>query len=82
MGIYTSEGRFRGMGNKAKLSIEGMHCDACVRRVTNALNGVEGVRVESVEVGSANVVFDAAIVAPEQIAAAVDRIGFTAHIER
>jgi len=37
------------MRNKAKLSIEGMHCDACVRRVTNALNGVEGVRVESVE---------------------------------
>jgi len=27
-------------------------------------------------------VFDAATVAPEQIAAAVDRIGFTAHIER
>jgi len=70
------------MGNKAKLSIEGMHCDACVRRVTNALNDVEGVRVESVEVGSANVVFDAATVVPEQIAAAVDRIGFTAHIER
>jgi copper chaperone/Cu+-exporting ATPase len=70
------------MENKAKLSIEGMHCDACARRVTNALNGVEGVRVESVEIGSANVAFDAATVAPEQIAAAVDRIGFTAHIER
>jgi copper chaperone len=70
------------MGNKAKLSIEGMHCDACVRRVTNALNGVEGVRVESVEVDSANVVFDAATVAPEQIAAVVNRIGFTAYIER
>jgi copper chaperone CopZ len=70
------------MENKAQLSIEGMHCDACARRVTNALNGVEGVRVESVEVGSANVAFDAATVALEQIAAAVDRIGFTAHIER
>jgi copper chaperone len=70
------------MENKAKLSIEGMHCDACARRVTKALNGVEGVRVESVEVGSASVAFDAATVAPEQIVAAVDRIGFTAHIER
>lgn len=70
------------MENKAKLSIEGMHCDVCTRRVMNVLNGVEGVRVESVEVGSANVVFDAATIAPEQIAAAVDRIGFTAHIER
>ena len=70
------------MENKAKLSIEGMHCDACARRVKNALNAVEGVRVESVEVGSANVAFDAAIVAPEKIAEVVDRIGFTAHIER
>ncbi len=70
------------MENKAKLSIEGMHCDACARRVTKALSGVEGVRVESVEVGSASVAFDAATVAPEQIVAAVDRIGFTAHIER
>jgi copper chaperone len=70
------------MENKAKLSIEGMHCDACTRRVMNVLNGAEGVRVESVEVGFANVVFDAATIAPEQIAAAVDRIGFTAHIER
>jgi copper chaperone CopZ len=70
------------MENKAKVSIVGMHCHACTRRVRNALNGVEGVRVESVEVGSANVVFDAATIAPEQIAAAVGRIGFTAHIER
>ena len=70
------------MENRAKLSIEGMHCDACVRRVTNALNGVEGVRVESVEVGSANVAFDGATIAPEQIVAAVNRIGFTAHIGR
>jgi copper chaperone len=70
------------MENKAKLSIEGMHCDACARRVTNALNGVEGVRAESVEIGSASIAFDAATVAPEQIVAAVDRIGFTAHIER
>ena len=69
------------MENKARLSIDGMHCDACVRRVTNALKGVEGVRVESVEVGSANVAFDAAIVDPEQIAAAVDQIGFATHIE-
>jgi copper chaperone len=69
------------MENKARLSIDGMHCDACARRVTNALNRVEGVRVESVEVGSANVAFDAAIVDPEQIAAAVDQIGFATHIE-
>lgn len=70
------------MENTLKLKIDGMHCEACVRRVTNALNGVDGVRVESVEVGSARVAFDNAAAAPEQIAAAVDHIGFTAHIER
>jgi len=70
------------MENKITLSIEGMHCEACVRRVTNALNTVAGVRVDSVEVGSAKVAFDTATAAPEQIAAAVDSIGFTAHIER
>ncbi len=65
---------------KIGLSVEGMHCGACVRRVTNALAGVEGVRVDSVEVGSARVDFDPATVTPERIAEAVNKIGFTAHI--
>ena len=69
------------MENKIKLAIEGMHCGACVRRVTNALNSIEGVRVNSVEVGSANVAFNPDIVEPEQIAAAVDGIGFTARVQ-
>ena len=66
------------MENTLQLSIEGMHCEACVRRVTNALSGVEGVQVESVEVGAAKVTFDNDRTSPAQIAAAVDRIGFTA----
>jgi copper chaperone len=69
------------MENNIQLSIEGMHCGACVRRVTNVLSGVEGVRVDSVEVGSAKLGFDPAAVTPEQIAAAVDHIGFKARIE-
>jgi copper chaperone CopZ len=36
-----------------KLSIEGMHCDACVRRVRKALESVEGIQVEDVKIGSA-----------------------------
>lgn len=78
---YTAKEDFPSMEN-IKLAIDGMHCDACVRRVTNALSGVQGVRVDSVEVGSASVGFDPAAVAPEQIAAAVDKIGFKAHVER
>jgi copper chaperone len=65
-----------------RLVIEGMHCDACVRRVTNALNGVEGIDVNSVEVGSASVAFDPGVVATEKITAAVDGIGFKSQVER
>ncbi len=70
------------MENTIKLSIKGMHCGACERRVTTALAGVDGVRVESVEVGSAKVKFDAAKSTAEAITAAVERIGFTAQVDR
>ncbi|WP_035349061.1 heavy-metal-associated domain-containing protein [Edaphobacter aggregans] len=66
---------------KTSLLIEGMHCEACVRRVTNALNSVEGVRADSVKVGSATVTFNPTTAKPEQIAAVVDGIGFTARVE-
>ena len=69
------------MENVVKLSIEGMHCDGCVRRVTNALAAIEGAHVESVQVGSATVGIVSGRVTPEQIVSAVDRIGFTAHLE-
>ncbi len=41
------------------VAIEGMHCQACVRRVEKAVAGVEGARPETVEVGSAVVATDA-----------------------
>jgi copper chaperone CopZ len=69
------------MENTLNLAIEGMHCGACVRRVTSALQGVDGVTVESVEVGSAKVVFDAAATSAPEIAAALDRSGFPARVQ-
>lgn len=66
------------MENKLHLSIEGMHCGACVRRVSNALTGLDGVQVNQVEVGSAEVKYDGKRVSREEIVASVDRIGFTA----
>jgi copper chaperone len=36
-----------------KLAIEGMHCQACVKRVQKALEKVEGADVQSVDIGSA-----------------------------
>ncbi|MBI5084822.1 MAG: heavy-metal-associated domain-containing protein [Acidobacteria bacterium] len=60
------------------LAIEGMHCGACVNRVTNALQQVDGVQVQRVEVGSAEVTYDPGKTAPAAIAGAVNRIGFKA----
>lgn len=63
------------------LKIEGMHCEACVRRVTAALKQVEGVQVENVAVGSARLFYDGALVQPESISNAVNRIGFKVKVE-
>jgi copper chaperone len=41
-----------------KISIEGMHCQACVRRVEKALAAVDSAKVENVEIGSASVAAD------------------------
>ena len=68
------------MRNVLTLSIEGMHCEGCVRRVTAALQGVKGVEVVSVEVGSARTTFDPNQASAEEIAAAVNGIGFSAHV--
>jgi copper chaperone len=70
------------MKETLRLSIDGMHCGACVRRVSAALQGVPGVQLGSVEVGSAEVAFDSERAAVEEIAAAVSGIGFQAHVER
>jgi copper chaperone CopZ len=68
------------MQDTLKLSIEGMHCGACVRRVTTALQAVPGVQVGSVEVGSAKLAFDPEGATAQEIAAAVNGIGFPARI--
>jgi copper chaperone len=52
-----------------KLAIEGMHCEACVRRVQKAIEKVEGVQVGAVEVGSATVE-----VRPEQEQAVLEAV--------
>jgi copper chaperone len=69
------------MKQTVRLKIEGMHCEGCVRRVTQALSAMKGVRVESVAVGSAAVIADPRRVSPEQIAAVVNGIGFAARVE-
>ena len=58
------------------LAIEGMHCGGCVRRVTMALQKLDGVEVVRVDVGSAEVRHEGA--EEKGILDAVERIGFKA----
>ena len=63
-----------------KLNVQGMHCEKCVARVTEALEGVEGVTsaVVSLEDNVANVEghgFDTA-----SLIAAVKEVGFDASL--
>lgn len=62
---------------RTTLAIEGMSCGHCARAVERALQALEGVEVERVEVGSARLAYDPARVGPEQIAAAVEAEGYT-----
>ena len=61
------------------MTIEGMHCGGCVKRVTLALQKVEGVETMDVAVGSATVRYDSEKAEQQEILDAVNRIGFTAH---
>ena len=60
------------------LAIEGMHCGACVRRVTQALQRVSGTTVEEVRVGAARVQAEDAAA----LVAALAKAGYPAHAER
>ncbi len=70
------------MQSKLSLSIDGMHCRGCVGRVTAALEGVKGVELGPVKVGSAEMTFDPDQTSSDDIAAAVNRIGFAARVEK
>lgn len=70
------------MQDTLRLSVEGMHCEGCVRRVSAALHGVDGVKLGPVKVGSVQLTYDPGKASAEEIAAVVNRIGFSARIER
>lgn len=61
-----------------KISIEGMHCQACVNRVRRALESLEGVQVLDVQIGSANLVLGKGSEA--DVLAAVEKAGYQPHI--
>ncbi|HEY0994903.1 MAG TPA: heavy-metal-associated domain-containing protein [Gemmatimonadaceae bacterium] len=61
---------------KLEMQISGMTCGHCVRAVSKALEGVDGVQVEQVQVGSAVVHYDEAKVSRGRIAEVVEDAGY------
>ena len=66
---------------RATLAIEGMHCGSCVNHVARALNALEGVNVEKVAVGSAEVAYDASKATPQALTRAVADAGYDAKVK-
>jgi copper chaperone CopZ len=62
------------------LVIEGMHCGACVRRVSQALASAEGVSVGEVRVGAARVSLSDPAGGADLAIAALAKAGFKAQI--
>jgi copper chaperone CopZ len=63
------------------LHIDGMHCGACVRRVSQALSTVEGTTVAEVRVGAARLTSSLDPPPTDLALAAITKAGFTAHLE-
>ena len=63
------------------LRIENMHCGACVRRVTQALNSIAGVHVDEVQIGAARVHLTDTAPEPSALVAAISKAGYPTHLE-
>jgi Cu+-exporting ATPase len=66
---------------RATLALEGMTCAACASRIERTLNKVDGVEATvNFATETATVSFDPSVVAPDQLSAAVERIGYHAQL--
>lgn len=65
------------MAHQLTLHISGMHCDACVRRVTQALQRIPQITVEDVQVGSARIRVEADGPGKVAIRSAIEKTGFS-----
>ena len=59
------------------LTIENMHCGACVRRVTQTLNALPGTHAEEVRIGGARVSTEADA---KQVEESLRTAGYPAHV--
>ena len=58
------------------IGINGMSCSHCVAAVQKALDGLPGVAVERVQIGSATLVLDPALTTRSAVDAAIDAAGY------
>ena len=63
------------------LKIEGMHCGACVRRVSQALESTPGIAVEEVRVGAARIKSEQEPVPVDAAIASIAKAGYSARLE-
>ncbi len=64
-----------------RLQIDGMHCGACVRRVSQALESTPGLVVNEVRVGGARLSSNREPAPVDLAIAAIAKAGYTAHLE-
>jgi copper chaperone CopZ len=62
------------------LRIDGMHCGACVRRVSQALAAQQGLAVKEVRIGAARIESDQQSAASQAVEA-LAKAGYKAHSE-
>ena len=62
------------------LRIDGMHCGACVRRVSQALAS-EGLDVKDVRVGAARIASDQDPAPVDRALAVIQKAGYSAHLD-
>ena len=62
------------------LTIEGMSCEHCVRAVRGRLERTDGVKVDDVTIGSADIEFDPAATSIDDIEDAIADEGYTAFV--
>jgi len=63
--------------DRITMKIDGMSCGHCVSSVDKALKKLDGVKVESVGIGTATVSYDPSAVSEQRIAEAVTDEGYS-----
>jgi copper chaperone len=63
------------------LRIDGMHCGACVRRVSQALASAQGIEVEEVRIGAARLKSIEGPPPVQEALNALEKAGYTARLD-